>query len=187
MRIRAFAIVLALAWATIGGARAADVLFTITNTASGKTLATFELPQLPQNPPSTSLLNGVNGEGIPGLFFAIFSVPAVVNGVPETLTNLEFLVTGGFIDDHFFNFSKGQFYTGSESSPTFLSNVSLLPQTNKVPGGKIDTVTVSLVGPPDPPTLAAPELSSWAMLLLGFLGLSYVGYRKAKTSTTLPA
>jgi hypothetical protein len=54
-------------------------------------------------------------------------------------------------------------------------------------GGTIDTVTVSLVGPPDPPTLSAPELSSWAMLLLGFLGLSYVGYRKAKTSATFPA
>jgi hypothetical protein len=80
MQIRAFAIGLALAWATIGGARGADVLFTITNTASGKTLATFELPQNP-----TSLLNGVNGEGIPPLFFEIFSVPAVVNGMPKTL------------------------------------------------------------------------------------------------------
>ncbi len=66
MQIRAFAIGLALAWATIGGARAADVLFTITSTAAVR-LATFELPLNP-----TSLLNGVNGEGIPPLFFEIF-------------------------------------------------------------------------------------------------------------------
>jgi hypothetical protein len=177
MRIRAFAIGLAFAWATIGGARAADVLFTITG---GGQTATFKLPQNP-------VLDGTNGTGFPNLFFEIFSVPAVVNGVPETLTNLIFWVTGGFIDDHFFNFSSGQFYTGSESSPTFLSNVSVPLQTNDVLGGKIDTVTVSLVGPADPPTLAAPELSSWAMLLLGFLGLSYVGYRKAKIRTRLPA
>ena len=178
MRIRAFAIGLALAWATIGGARAADVLFTITNTASGKTLATFELPQNPM-----SLLNGVNGEGVPPFFFEIYSVPAVVNGVATTLTNLEFPVTGGFSDEQSFYFSQGQFYTWSENSPTFGSNFFVKLHD----GGQTDTVTVSLVGPPDPPTLAAPELSSWAMLLVGFLGLGYVGYRKAKTSTTLPA
>ena len=27
-----------------------------------------------------------------------------------------------------------------------------------------------------------PELSTWAMLLLGFAGLGYAGYRRAKTS-----
>jgi hypothetical protein len=44
MQIRAFAIGLGLALATIGGARAADVVFTITG--GGKT-ATFELPLNP--------------------------------------------------------------------------------------------------------------------------------------------
>jgi hypothetical protein len=117
MRIRAFAIGLALAWATIGGARAADVLFTITNTASGKTLATFELPQNPM-----SLVNSTNGLVVPAVvLFEIVSVPAVVNGVPETLTNLEFYANGGFSDEHFFDFHKSKqvFYTGSESSPRF--------------------------------------------------------------------
>lgn len=179
MQIRAFAIGLALAWATIGGARAADVLFTITNTASGKTLATFELPQNP-----TSLLNGVNGEGIPPLFFEIFSVPAVVNGMPKTLTDLFFWHGGGFTDDVFFNFSGPEsFYTGSESSPTFLSGFSVKLHDN-VFGGQTDTVTVTVTDPPSP---GVPELSTWAMLLLGFVGLSYAGYRKARRVTTLPA
>jgi hypothetical protein len=186
MRIRAFAIGLELAWATIGGARAADVLFTITNTASGKTLATFELPQNPM-----SLLNGVNGEGLPPVFFEIFSVPVVIDGVPSPtpLTNLIFYANGGFSDElPLFDFHKSRqvFYTGSESNPTFRSGFSVTLDDN-VFHGTIDTVTVSLVGPRDPPTLSAPELSSWAMLLLGFLGLSYVGYRKAKTSATFPA
>jgi hypothetical protein len=29
---------------------------------------------------------------------------------------------------------------------------------------------------------AVPEPSTWAMMLLGFVGLGYVGYRQAKTS-----
>ena len=29
---------------------------------------------------------------------------------------------------------------------------------------------------------AVPEQSTWAMLLLGFAGLGYAGYRQAKTS-----
>ena len=41
-----------------------------------------------------------------------------------------------------------------------------------------------LPDPPDPPVIAAPELSTWAMLLLGFLGLGYVSYRKTRTSVS---
>jgi hypothetical protein len=167
MRIRAFAIGLALAWAAIGGARAADVLFTITG---GGQTATFKLP-----------LNPTPNFGIPGVFFLFSSVPAVVDGVPTPLTNLIFWKTGGFTDERLFNFSGPQFYTGSESSPTFLSDVSVTLHNN-VLGGTMDRVTVT-----DPPPLAVPELSTWAMLLLGFVGLSYAGYRKARTSATLAA
>jgi hypothetical protein len=180
MRIQAFAMGLALALATVGGARATEVQFTITSvdrTATGvDRTATFELP-----------LSPTPTFGIPGVFFSILSVSAVVGGSPTTISNLTFWdegLGGGFVADSLFNFS-GQFYTGSESSPTFLPGVytSLLnADTNK-----IDTVTVkelTVTGPPDPPpALAVPELSTWAMLLLGFVGLGYAGYRKTRTRT----
>jgi hypothetical protein len=180
MRIQAFAMGLALALATVGGARATEVQFTITG---GDRTATFELP-----------LSPTPTFGIPGVFFSILSVSAVIGGSPTTLSNLTFWdagLGGGFVADSLFNFS-GQFYTGSESSPTFLPGVytSLLnADTNQ-----IDTVTVKelpttvsdpppVIGAPDPPPIAVPELSTWAMLLLGFLSLGYAGYRKTRTRT----
>jgi hypothetical protein len=177
MQIRAFAVGLALAWATIGGARAADVLFTI---IGGGTTTTFELPLNP-----APLLNNKTGFVIPGFSFEIFSVPTTVNGVAKSPTELSFystgLGTGGFLATGLFRFSGPQFYEGPESNPTFVSDINSL-QLRNVFGGVTDLVTV--VDPPDPSSppgvLAVPELSTWAMLLLGFLGLGYTGYRNAR-------
>lgn len=174
MRIQAFAMGLALASASVGGARATtDVRFTITG---GDRTATFELP-----------LSPTPTFGVPGVFFTILSVSATIGGSPTTLSNVSFwdeALGGGFVADSLFNFS-GQFYTGSESSPTFIPGVykGLLNDFTR----KTDTVTVTellpISDPPDPPALAVPELSTWAMLLLGFVGLGYAGYRKARTRT----
>ena len=43
----------------------------------------------------------------------------------------------------------------------------------------VDTLTVSLT-----PTPAVPEPSTWAMMILGFLGLGFMAYRR-KNSTTV--
>jgi PEP-CTERM motif len=170
MRIQAFAMGLALAWAAIGGARAAEALFTITG---GDRTATFELP-----------LNPTPDVQVAPVFFGILSVPAVVGGSPVTLPELEFFSTefgsGGFVAGELFNFVGRQFYTGSESSPSF--KVGVYPGLRNLVTGKFDTVTVT-----DPPPMTVPEPSTWTMLLLGFVGLSYAGYRKARTSTTLAA
>jgi hypothetical protein len=176
MRIQAFAIGLALAGAAIGGARATEVQFTISD---GGQTTTFEL-----DPTS----------GIGALGFVFFpSVPVTVGGSPAT--PLSASVTffsegegGGFVMDGLvtdgFVFTKApQFYLGSESSPTFPFGgyAGLLNGIT----GNFDTVTVE---PPDPPgVLAVPELSTWAMLLLGFVGLSCAGYRKARNRRTFPA
>jgi hypothetical protein len=175
MRIQAFAIGLALVWATVGGARATEVLFTITG---GDRIAMFELALNPTPNPG----------GVPGAFFSILSVPAVIGGSSTTLTRLTFwdeALGGGLVAGNLYNFLGPQLYTGSESSPTFIPGVykGLLNDFTR----KTDTVTVTellpISDPSDPPALAVPELSTWAMLLLGFVGLGYAGYRKARTRT----
>src|SRR3984957_14289386 len=95
MGIRAFAIGLTVAWVAIGGARAADVVFTITG---GDAPATFELPLRPTLDVTVA-----------PFFFGILSVPAVVGGSPVTLPGLYFFSTelgetGGVFSDGFFSF-----------------------------------------------------------------------------------
>jgi hypothetical protein len=160
MQIRAFAIGLTLALATIGGARAADADFVFTITGGDKT-STFEL-------------NPASGQDL-GFSFFFSSLPATIGESSVTLTDLSFWDGGGFNDDKYFNFFSPQFYNGV----TFLTGV--YPGLVNEFTGKTDTVTV--VDPP-PPT-AAPEISTWAMLLIGFIGLGYAGYKKAKTRTAL--
>jgi hypothetical protein len=185
MRIQAFAMGLALALATVGVARADDFLFTI---SGGDKTTTFEL-------------SPTSGED-EGIFFFFPSVSAVVGGSPVTIASLTFWskgLNGGFVADGLFNFMTSyQFY--SESSPTFLPGVYMGLLNSDT--GKTDTVTVKdlpttvseppptiisdpppVTDPPDPPATAVPELSTWAMLLLGFLSLGYAGYRKARTRT----
>jgi PEP-CTERM motif len=190
MRIQAFAMGLALALATVGGARATEVQFTITG---GDRTATFELALSPT--PNPALLD---------YSFSITSVSAVVGGSPTPIATLTFyqagMPGGGFLADSLFNFLGPQFYSGSENSPTFIPGVykGLVNDFT----GKTDTVTVKelpttvsdpppitvsnpppVTDPPDPPAIAVPEPSTWAMLLLGFLSLGYAGYRKARTRT----
>ena len=46
----------------------------------------------------------------------------------------------------------------------------------------------TLLWAPEPsigPTIAIPEPSTWAMMLLGFAGLGYAGFRKAKAKAAL--
>ena len=87
---------LALGLATVGGARAADVQFTITST-NGVQIATFEL-------------NSKSGVGAQGVF-------VIFQSIPVTFWSKGF---GGGFTDGVFSFFGPQFYSGSESSPTFL-------------------------------------------------------------------
>jgi hypothetical protein len=54
----------------------------------------------------------------------------------------------------------------------FVANLSIAPNTTLCPE---DTACTGLVG--------APEPSTWAMMLFGFAGLSFLGYRKAFKGT----
>ena len=174
MRIEALAVGLTISWAAIGGAGATEVQFTVT----GGDSATFELPLNPM--PNVELALAL---------FEVFSVPAVIEGTSTTLADLTFFAGGiegggGFAGDNVLSFSGPQLYKGPESRPTFV------PGTYTVIafGGETDTLTIAPIisnpsGPPNPPPLSVPEPSTWAMLLLGFVGLSYAGYRKVRTRT----
>ena len=166
MRILAFAMGLALALASVGVARATEVQFTITS-ATGDQIATFEL-------------DFDVGRRSPRLFclFSICFASCFWNKeIRRRIRHDGYLLP---------IFPARNFTHGPESNPTFL------PGSYQVSDVKhnTDTVTVNelsdppVIDPPvvDPPAVAAPELSTWAMLLLGFVGLGYAGYRKTRTS-----
>lgn len=56
------------------------------------------------------------------------------------------------------------------SGPT--STLSFVSTTGTAYGAALDNVSVT----------AVPEASTWAMMILGFLGLGFLGYRKSKAS-----
>jgi hypothetical protein len=75
-----------------------------------------------------------------------------------------------------FIYQTGQMYSGSEASPVFgvgsFGGFDVSDQNNA-------TVTFTAVN-------VAPELSTWAMMLTGFAGLGFVGYRaSSRKSATL--
>jgi hypothetical protein len=183
-----------LAWATVGVARADDVTITIMG-AHKSTTFDFAL-----NPAPNFWVSGKE-----------FNVLAAVGGSSTTSALLTFYAKGsggGFTADDSFNFMNTlQFYSGSEESPIFstgvyqglvnsngksytvkVTDVASEPPTtvgDPPPGVGSDHPHPPIMGsdPPDPRPVATPELSTWAMLLLGFLGMGYVGYRKARTRT----
>jgi hypothetical protein len=70
--------------------------------------------------------------------------------------------------------STGQMYSGSEASPVF--GVGSFSGFDAHNGEADTTVTFSA---------AVPELSTWAMMMTGFAGLGFVGYRSSRKSATL--
>jgi PEP-CTERM motif len=143
----------ALAFAA-GGARATELVFTITG--AGNTI-TFDLPQDP-TPDSYTL----------GQFFTFDSVDGTSDGTPRVFDGATFWNpdqdTGDLHLDDFSPFFGDILYTGSESSPTFKTG------TFDIGDGELGyTLTIS----------AVPEPSTWGLMLLGFAGLGFAGYRRS--------
>ena len=73
-----------------------------------------------------------------------------------------------------------QAYSGDESAPVFLTGT--YPGTNLGTGADA-TVVISSGGPPS----TVPEPSTWAMMLVGFAGLAFAGYRASRNRAALAA
>jgi hypothetical protein len=148
-----FAVASALALASGVAQAATELAFTITG--AGHTLI-FDLPQNPT--PDTFTLDqsfgfdDVSGteDGSPVGFDVIFFVPTLGDG------NLHI----GFNSPYF----GDQLYTGSEKTPTFKIG------SFAITDDEFDyTLTIS----------AVPEPSTWGLMLLGFAGLGFAGYRRS--------
>jgi PEP-CTERM motif len=84
-----------------------------------------------------------------------FDAPGVPSGVEFNTVGVAFNVFDRF---------GSQIYTGSESAPVFAPGTFV---------GTLGTLTIT-----DAVTTAVPEPSTWAMMLLGFLGLGLMTYRR---------
>jgi hypothetical protein len=153
------ALVLASAWAS-SGARSTEVVFTLTG---GGDTFTFDLPQ---NPTPDDFLLGDHSD--------FWNVAGTFNGTPTVYDEVDFFNTSSnaldLILDSDGSFFGDQLYTGSESSPTFKMG------SFDIGTGEQDyTLRIA----------AAPEPSTWGLMLLGLAGLGFTGYRKSRTRVSI--
>jgi PEP-CTERM motif len=74
---------------------------------------------------------------------------------------------------------------GGFSSPDVYQQLSTNGDVTGTGGNGIDVLAYAQAGLPPPGGI--PEPSTWAMMLLGFAGLGFAGYRKAKESRIIAA
>jgi hypothetical protein len=102
----------------------------------------------------------------------------VTNGNPSGFSLVFFFAQGGgggFEDSlGLVNAGGAQVYSGPESSPVFAPGSFILGDLNGIGAGR-GTLTFT----------AVPEPSTWAMMLLGFAGLAFAGYRASRRTTAL--
>ena len=150
---------LALASAPISRASAGEILFQIIGTGLfPDQSATFELPQSP-----------VPDSVVAAQYFIIDSVPGKIgNNEATDLGPMTFYAAphGGLTAGGLYDLSGDQLFTGAESAPTFTPGVYTLANSLSE---SIDFVTLT----------AVPEPATWAMMLMGFAGLGWAGYRRA--------
>jgi hypothetical protein len=160
--LRSVATAFILSSATVG-AQADIVQFTVV--ADGSTI-TFDVPESPVSPTVVAADN----------FFEISNVSITDNGfVVKNPDTIEFSPASGNgnvekIADQssFFNvtlgniLTTGAYFTGTLEDPTFV------PGFYGITGTSVTITDVSA---------AVPEASTWAMMILGFLGLGLTAYR----------
>ena len=165
MTAKSIAFGLALAFAGVCGASASEALFTVVDVDVNGEVDNALSFELPQSPPTVDF----------GTFFIELNVPVVINA-GSSLESIAFgstfplfdspsFASTGVLDVGLFLLSGPPLYTGTTSNPTFQAGVYAgLPNAAT---GNIDTVRITIV----------PEPATWAMLLLGFVGLVLLRFR----------
>ena len=162
------------------GAKADTYLFTVVTPVvdgvlSGTNTVTFDLPESPTPTIVSTSFFAINNVQV--------DVDSVLNGSSSTTSASDeigfFSASGGtesildfgksFFNDSL-NVGSTPYFTGSLSDPTFV------PGTYSGANGESLTITDI--------TAAVPEASTWAMMILGFLGLGFMAYRRKQNAPT---
>jgi len=116
-----------------------------------------------------------NDSSTPFRFTSIGLAPVYNNGTGGTV-DFTFNHVGGSSDSTSVTLASGvyglQYFSFSESG---LTSVVFTPTTTEGPWVQFDEVGLSTV----------PEASTWAMMMLGFAGLGFAGYRAKRTLLAL--
>jgi hypothetical protein len=158
-----------LSLATVG-AKADTVQFTVVDTdvVGARTIVntvTFDVPESPT--PSKDLANGFWLDNVQ------INGTSTVNGTSNStfgkIENLYFY-TGLVADaDSYYSDTMTEAYFTGTLDPTFV------PGTYGIAG---DSVTIKDI------TAAVPEPSTWAMMILGFMGVGFMAYRRKQNDST---
>lgn len=150
-------------------ANAATFQFSVDYTGAASNNFSFTLDSAPSNVTTFDDGNAFYVAGVPNTSVdnPSFGVLAFFNS-----TSL-----GGFgaapnlIDDYYFSYTSSQLFSGPISSPTFLIGTYAL--FDYVSSEEIGSLVISDVS-------AVPEPSTWAMLLIGFVGIGFLMVRQKR-------
>ncbi|MBN8990758.1 MAG: PEP-CTERM sorting domain-containing protein [Rhizobiales bacterium] len=115
----------------------------------------------------------------PGIAFGIFDVPTTIGTFSEIYFYSPVIGNGFTILDGNVSFldtlSQLPFYAGPENAPHFLTGTYAF---SNLFGDEIGSLTISA---------AVPEPSTWAMMILGFLGIGVMTFRRRKRPPAVAA
>jgi probable HAF family extracellular repeat protein len=99
-----------------------------------------------------------------------------INGAGQAV-GFQQLIVGGVNGDHAAEWSDGSFIDLGGLPDSIESDAESINDTGQVVGF---SQFLPPPPPPPPPPPAVPEPTTWAMMLIGFAGLGFLGYRRAR-------
>jgi PEP-CTERM motif len=182
---------------------------------SGSAFAAFPGPGFDQNPLGPEFLITFTDSGVTTMLNPVYSTDpgpydgaddtyfGVINDSSKTVSSFALKSTagddiGGFDGDgideaNYLNIPHNAMDTSGYGGPNafFTNNLGTSLVVNFITPiaakGGTDIFSLEEAVALNSVVIGTPEPSTWAMMLLGFVGLGFVGYRKSRTKTTLAA